>query len=226
MKYLSILVLLIYITSCQPPAKQNTSQAEQSTWISLFNGKDLDGWTPKFRGVELGENYGNTFRVVDSVIQVNYDQYDNFDSRYGHLFYKTPYSRYHLKLQYRFLGEQTPGGEGWAYKNSGVMYHCQDPKSMGVEQEFPVSLEAQFLGGNGTDNRPTANLCTPGTFVTMGDTLVTDHCISADAPTFHGHEWIAFEKTKRDIEVATTAFARVKPQVQQKIPRKTKTEEK
>ena len=64
---------------------------------------------------------------------------------------------------------------------------------MGVEQEFPVSLEAQFLGGNGTDNRPTANLCTPGTFVTMGDTLVTDHCISADAPTFHGHEWIAFE---------------------------------
>ena len=29
-------------------------------WIQLFNGKDLDGWTPKITGHALGDNYGNT----------------------------------------------------------------------------------------------------------------------------------------------------------------------
>ncbi|MHC4521442.1 MAG: 3-keto-disaccharide hydrolase, partial [Planctomycetota bacterium] len=140
-----------------------TENADEDRWISLFNGKNLDGWTPKITGYELGENYGNTFRVENGVLKVAYDQYDKFGGRFGHLFYKAPFSRYRLRLEYRFLGDQTPGGPGWAFRNSGIMVHCQSPASMRKDQDFPVCIEVQLLGGNGTDKRPTGNLCSPGT---------------------------------------------------------------
>ncbi len=158
--------------------------------IVLFNGRDLTGWTPKIRGYPLGENYGNTFRVRDSLLTVDYSAYDSFRTRYGHLFYEVPFSHYRLALEYRFVGAQVAGGEGWATRNSGVMIHSQSPATMGVDQDFPISIEVQFLGGLGAGPRPTANLCTPGTHVTMADTLVTDHCISSTSRTFDGNAWV------------------------------------
>ena len=99
-------------------------------WVSLFNGKDLTGWTPKIKGYELGDNFGDTFRVEDGVMKVSYDQYKQFDRKYGHIFYKDKFSHYRLRVEYRFVGEQCPGGEGWATRNSGVMLHCQPPQTM------------------------------------------------------------------------------------------------
>ena len=162
-------------------------------WISLFNGKDLTGWTPKITGYELGENFGNTFRVEDGVMKVCYDRYEKFDGRFGHLFYKTPFSYYRLRLQYRFVGEQTPGGPGWALRNSGIMLHCQSPKSMRKDQDFPVSIEAQLLGGNGKDKRSTGNMCSPGTHVVMNDQLITQHCVNSRSQTYHGDQWVTME---------------------------------
>lgn len=159
--------------------------------LVLFNGRDLTGWTPKIRGYALGENFGNTFRVRDSLLTVDYSAYDSFRARYGHLFYEVPFSHYRLTLEYRFVGEQVAGGEGWATRNSGVMIHSQSPVSMGIDQDFPISIEVQFLGGLGP--RPTANLCTPGTHVTIADTLVTDHCISSTSRTFEGNDWVRAE---------------------------------
>jgi len=166
---------------------------DKSHWISLFNGKDLTGWTPKITGYELGNNYGNTFRVEDGVLKVSYDQYDKFGGRFGHLFYETPFSHYRLRLEYRFVGDQTPGGPGWAFRNSGIMLHCQSPKSMRKDQDFPVSIEAQLLGGNGTDDRPTGNMCSPGTHVVMNDELVTQHCVNSRSQTYHGDQWVTME---------------------------------
>lgn len=162
-------------------------------WESLFNGKDLTGWTPKIAGYPSGENAMNTFRVEDGAITVSYEQYDTFTDQFGHLFYEEEFSNYHLKLKYRFFGDQAPGGQGWAFKNSGVMYHGEHPDSMELDQGFPVSLEGQFLGGNGTDNRPTGNLCTPGMHVYISDTLVTDHCITSTSETIHDDSWVEFE---------------------------------
>ena len=119
-------------------------------WISLFNGKDLDGWIPKIRGYEAGDNFGNTFRVENGVLKVAYDQYSKFDGKFGHLFYKTPFSHYKLHVEYRFVGEQCPGGPSWAFRNSGVMIHGQSPESMRKDQDFPVSIEVQFLGATQT----------------------------------------------------------------------------
>ena len=152
-------------------AERGEERAEDGEWMQLFNGKDLEGWTPKITGHELGENFGNTFRVEDGVLKVCYDQYEEFGGRFGHLFYKEQFSSYVLRVEYRFVGEQISKGPGWAFRNSGVMIHGQPPESMRVDQQFPVSIEVQLLGGSGEGERTTANLCTPGTHVEMDGKL-------------------------------------------------------
>ena len=162
-------------------------------WIQLFNGKDLTGWTPKITGYEVGENFGNTFRVEDGILKVRYDAYDKFNNRFGHLFYKDPFSYYRLVVEYRFVGEQCPGGPAWAFRNSGVMIHGQPARTMKKDQDFPISIEVQLLGGNGKDPRSTANLCTPGTNVVLNDKLFTTHCLNSKSQTYHGDQWVRVE---------------------------------
>ncbi len=173
----------------------------QDDWIQLFNGRDLTGWTPKITGYELGDNFGDTFRVEDGLLKVAYDQYDNFDGRFGHLFYEESFSYYVLRIEYRFVGEQAPGGPSWAIRNSGVMLHGEPAEAMSKDQEFPVSIEAQFLGGTGEGERTTANLCTPGTNVVMGGELIRRHCTNASSLTYHGDAWVTVELEVRGGDV-------------------------
>ena len=162
-------------------------------WIQLFNGKDLSGWTVKIRGHEAGINHNDTFAVKDGVIRVAYDKYDQFNETFGHMFYNTPFSHYLLRVEYRFLGEQAPGGPAWAFRNSGVMIHGQTPESMTKDQDFPNSIEVQVLGGKGEGKRTTGNLCTPGTDVIMDGKLLKRHCISSKSKTYHGDQWVTLE---------------------------------
>lgn len=170
-------------------------------WIPLFNGKDLEGWTPKFRYHELGENWRNTFRVEDGLLKVSYDQWDEFKEEFGHLFYKDSFSHYRLRVEYRFVGEQVKNGPGWAFRNNGLMLHGQDPKTMGLDQDFPNSIEVQILGGSGTGKRTTGNLCTPGTHVVMNDKLIKNHCTNSTSETYHGDQWVTLEVEVRGNEV-------------------------
>ena len=181
----AITMLLVVATGCR--------SAPTDEWTPLFNGRDLTGWTPKITGSDLGEDPWQTFRVEDGLLTVSYENYETFDGRFGHLFYEEPFSHYQLRVEYRFIGSQLPDAPGWAFKNSGVMFHAQRPESMLRDQDFPISLEAQLLGGNGVDERPTANLCTPGTHVEMNGMLVEEHCITASAPTIHGEEWVTLD---------------------------------
>jgi hypothetical protein len=167
-----------------------STNTKDPDWQSLFNGKDMKDWIVKIRTHELNDNFANTFRVEDGLMKVRYDGYDQFDQQYGHIFYKKPFSNYLLQVEYRFVGEQANGGEGWATRNSGAMLHCQDPKTMLKDQDFPISIEAQFLGGNGKDKRSTCNLCTPGTNVVMDDKLITSHCVNSTSETYHGDQWV------------------------------------
>lgn len=166
---------------------------EKRKWKQLFNGKNLDGWTVKISKHDLNDNYGNTFRVKDGKMIVSYDQYTTFDDQFGHIFYKTPYTYYLLGIEYRFVGKQVPGGPGWAYKNSGIMLHCQNPATMLKDQDFPISIENQLLGGDSTGERSTCNLCTPGTNVEMDGKLFTPHCINSRSKTFRNEEWVRAE---------------------------------
>lgn len=162
----------------------------QKGWIKLFNGKDLKDWTIKISKHETAENFANTFRVENGVMKVSYDGYDEFDGQYGHIFYKKPFSYYILKVKYRFTGEQAKGGEGWAYRNSGAMLHSQPPETMLKDQDFPISVEAQILGGNGKDERHTSNVCTPGTTIEIKNKLFTPHCLDSKSKTYHGDQWV------------------------------------
>ncbi len=195
-RILSVLIVVAALALAGCAKKENRAPAAVAAgqgWVSLFNGRNLDGWTPKFAKSPAGVNSKNTFRVEDGVLKVAYDRYEKFDGEYGHLFYKEPFGRYVLRVEYRFTGDQTPGGPSWAFRNSGVMFHSQSPESMGLEQSFPVSIEAQFLGGNGTEERPTANLCTPGTNIVMAGEVVTRHCTNSASATYHGDQWVTVE---------------------------------
>ncbi|HRG10701.1 MAG TPA: DUF1080 domain-containing protein, partial [Cyclobacteriaceae bacterium] len=114
MKYFSLVSILLL--SCSPKQKPEV-------WIDLFNGKDLTDWTVKIHHHEVGENFGNTFRIADNMIQVRYDQYGDFNDQFAHLYYNKPFSNYHLKLEYQFTGELQQGAPEYTILNSGVMFH-------------------------------------------------------------------------------------------------------
>ncbi len=185
MKYLLLISLLAIYSFGLAQTKRK--------WKQLFNGTDLSGWNMKISGHAYNDNFGNTFRVEDHKLKVVYDQYQGFNKQFGHIFYKTPYSYYIIGVEYRFTGKQATGGPDWAFKNSGIMIHCQPPSTMLKDQDFPISIEVQLLGGDSTGERPTCNLCTPGTNVEMNGKLFTTHCINSSSKTFRGEEWVRAE---------------------------------
>ena len=176
------------------PVPKPVPASDQEEWIELFNGKDLSNWTIKIRGYPLGENALDTFRVKDGVMQVRYDNYDEFGGRFGHIFSNAgSFSHYKIQIEYRFVGEQVKDGPAWAWRNNGIMYHAQDPKTMALDQDFPGSMEYQLLGGNGKDARSTGNLCTPGTHVVYNGKFTEDHIINSSSETYHGDQWVTAE---------------------------------
>lgn len=190
---LPCLPVLVLACGTPPESPQEVGPAI-GAWTPLFNGKDLDGWHAKIKGFELDDNFADTFRVEDGVLKVAYgEEYETYDQRFGHLFFDTPFSHYRLRVEYRFVGEQVSGGPGWAWRNNGMMLHGQSAESMQLNQDFPVSIEAQLLGGRADGERSTGNLCTPGTNVVMGDELKLNHCINSSSSTCRGDEWVTFE---------------------------------
>ena len=187
---------LMFFTRDDAPA------TPEGDWIQLFNGKDLKDWKIKFAGHDLGDNYLETFHVEDGVLKVDYSKYENFDRKFGHIFHKESFSHYRLRVEYRFVGKQVPGGPGWAFRNNGLMLHCQSPESIEKGQDFPASIEVQLLGGPGGDSkRTTVNLCTPSTNVVMGGKLLTRHCFDSTSETYHGDQWVTVEIEVRGNEV-------------------------
>lgn len=197
----SITVCLFIFTllgGCSGKVNENEQAAtngDTAEWVSLFNGKDIDDWIVKIHHHEVGVNYGNTFRVEDGILQVRYDEYgDDFNDQFGHLYYKQPYSHYHLVVEYRFVGELYPGAPDYTLRNSGVMFHSQDPRTMPKEQNWPISVEMQFLGGLGDGNpRPTGNMCSPGTDVVYEGQIDPRHCIPSTSETYDGDQWVRAE---------------------------------
>ncbi len=212
------LIFLIFFSlwGCATQPKNNPIQEE---WIQLFNQKDLTGWDIKIRGHELNDNFAHTFQVRDGLLTANYDEYEAFNETFGHIFYNQPYSYYLLRTEYRFIGDQVKGGPGWAFRNNGLMLHSQSAKSMGLNQDFPISIEVQLLGGSGEGERSTLNLCTPGTNVFMDGELFTPHCVNSTSKTYHGDQWVTAEvlvlgdKAMKHIIEGDTVLSYTHPQI-------------
>ena len=192
-----ITLLLATATFVDLGARASAAQANGPNtreWIQLFNGKDLTGWTPKFAKYNLGENPFDTVRVENGLLEIRYDKWTTFNGEFGHVFYKDPFSYYILAAEYRFVGEQVKGGPDWAFRNSGVMYHGQPAETMKKDQDFPICMEGQLLGGKSDGTaRSTANVCTPGTNLVMNGQLDTRHCIESSSKTFDGDQWVRAE---------------------------------
>lgn len=191
----TVLIVCSLCISCATQKSGNNFQTNEPSeeWISLFNGTDLSGWIIKIADQEIDYNLNKTFVVEDSMIRIRYDDYSEFNDAFGHMYYQTPYSHYKLTFDYRFVGEQLKGGATWNVRNSGIMLHSQSAESNEFGQDFPVSIELQLLGGLNQGVRTTANVCTPGTAVVLGDSVDYRHCINSTSKTYHGDQWVHVE---------------------------------
>lgn len=186
-------ILPFFIQSCTP-GKIAGKKRNANKWVRLFNGKNLTNWTPKIAGYKQGENYGNTFRVEDGILSVRYDQYDSFKNTFGALYFDKKFSDYRLKVEYRFTGDTVKGAPSWGFRDGGIQYHCQSPATMDLNQPFPVCLEYNLHGGNGTEERPTGELCANGMYVEMEGKRNSSYCtLPTIKRTFAGDQWVTAE---------------------------------
>lgn len=182
--------------ACSPKPQVHVT-APAGNWISLFNGKDLNDWTVKIAGHEVGDNYASTFRVEDGLLKVSYRQYGDFGTQFGSLFYKKKLSNYWIRVEYRFVGEQAPGSPSWAYKNSGIQLHSQAPESMRKDQAFPVCVEFDLVGGHQFGSRPTGDVCQNGTRVRIDGAPLDGKCSKVGDITIRDDQWVTAEAEVR-----------------------------
>jgi len=195
MKHLRILVIIFpFLLQSYHSKKISVKEKDAKNWVSLFNGKNLDGWVPKIAGYKPGENFGNTFRVEDGILSTRYDKYDSFSNRFGALYYDKKFTNYRLKVEYRFVGNTAPGAPSWGYRDGGIQYHCQPPATIGLDQAFPVCLEYNLLGGNGKDERPSGEICASGIYIEINGKRNSSYCTPpAVKRTFSGDQWVTAE---------------------------------
>lgn len=219
MKYISLFLLLFTIVLFSYRSeKTHFIKKQTQKWVSLFNGKDLQGWKPKFAGYKLGENFGNTFRVENGLLSVRYDQYDSFRTRFGALYHNKKFTNYRLKVEYRFIGETTPGAPSWGYRDGGIQFHGQDPASIPLNQTFPVCLEYNLHGGNGKEERPNGEICANGMHVEVDGKRNTSYCtLPSVKRTFHGDQWVTAEIEVRNGNI--THFANGEKILEYKNPK-------
>jgi len=191
---LTIALFLISCTSSKHPVESNPN-----SWVSLFNGKDMEGWKPKIAGFAFGENFGNTFRVEQGILSTHYDKYGNFNERFGAIYFDKKFTNFRLKVEYRFVGQLTPGAPEWGFRDGGINYLGQDPVTIDINQKFPICLEYNLLGGNGKDERPTGEICAAGIFFDLDGKRNSLFCTPPIVKrTFHGDDWVTAEINVRN----------------------------
>jgi hypothetical protein len=197
---LLVIVLPLVLQSCQ--AKKVTS-SDTGKWVSLFNGKDFTNWIPKISGYKPGENFGNTFRIENGMLSTRYDAYDNFNNRFGALYYDKKFTNYRLRVEYRFTGDTAAGAPPWGYQDGGIQYHCQSPSSLEPDQPFPVCLEYNLLGGDAKDARPSGEICANGMYVEINGKRNDSYCTPPTVKkTMPGNEWVIAEIEVKEGKIA------------------------
>ncbi len=178
-------LLVFFISGC--------SNKPDIKWKPIFNGENLDGWIVKFAGEDTNDSYLNTFRIDEGILKVDYSEYKKFDDKFAHLFFNQELSHYRLRLEYRFVGDSVSGAYPWVYLNSGIMLHAQHPNTMSKKQQFPISLEMQFLGSDNAIKQTTGNVCTPGTHIMIDGKLEKNHIVQSTSNFYERDDWVRAE---------------------------------
>ncbi len=198
-KFRLLLLLLPLIIYSFQVGTIGTKEAHAKKWVSLFNGRNLHGWVPKFAGFAAGVNFGNTFRVENGILSTRYNQYDSFRNRFGALYFDKKFTNYRLKVEYRFAEPLTPGAPAWGFQDGGIQYHCQAPTTVARDQPFPVCLEYNILGGTGKADRPSGEICCSGMYVFIDGQRNTSYCTPPTVKrTVPGEDWVTAEIEVRD----------------------------
>jgi hypothetical protein len=189
MKYLRLLLLALPLGLLSFYSNKVARHTAERKWVSLFNGKNMNHWIPKIAGYKLGENFGNTFSVKDGILSTRYNAYDSFRNRFGALYYDKKFTNFRLKVEYRFVGETTPGAPSWGFRDGGIQYDCQPPATVGLNQPFPICLEYNLLGA-----RPTGEICASGMTVEIDGKRNVSYCTPPVVKrTFDGDQWVTAE---------------------------------
>ena len=93
---------------------------------SLFNGKDLSGWTMDVPSLDKKPNLAKPFTVRNGMLV-------SLGKPAGHLLTEKNYSNYRLEVEYRFAGK--PG-------NCGVLVHASRLRNL--YKMYPKSIEVQM----------------------------------------------------------------------------------
>ncbi len=106
---------------------------KSQTTVSLFNGKDLDGWHIDVPKMDSIPNAKNPFVVRNGMLV-------SLGTPQGHVITDKVYRDFRLQIEYRFAGE--PG-------NCGALVFASTPRSL--YKMFPKSIEVQMMHENAGD---------------------------------------------------------------------------
>ncbi|WP_422080205.1 3-keto-disaccharide hydrolase [Ulvibacterium sp.] len=120
------LLIICWILSSVPYVNSQKS-------ISLFNGKDLEGWHIDIPAMDSIPDARNPFIIRNGLLV-------SLGTPGGHLITDTEYENFRLEVAYRFAGE--PG-------NCGVLVFASTPRAL--YKMFPKSIEVQMMHENAGD---------------------------------------------------------------------------
>lgn len=115
----------------------NSSPAEKEKYKSLFNGKDLTGWTIFLQGKDLNKDEEHNFSVEDGAVHVR-------GKELGYIRTKKIFTDYHFVVEFKWGDKKWPPGEG-AKRDAGICYNipASEPDSI-----WPQSIECQIQEGD------------------------------------------------------------------------------
>ena len=99
----------------------------QTRSISIFNGKDLNGWHADVPEMDTNSNAKSPFIFRNGLLV-------SLGIPGGHLITDSVFENYRLQVEYRFAG--APG-------NCGVLVHASTPRAL--YKMFPKSIEVQMM---------------------------------------------------------------------------------
>jgi hypothetical protein len=120
--------------------------AAEEAVISLFNGRNLDGWTIFTPDKDLPTS-NNLFEVTEGTLHTYPGAMNGSKQPTGYLITKAEYSDYRLTLEYKWgTVKFIPRADPDMARDAGVCYHVQSPDVI-----WPVSVECQIQEGDTGD---------------------------------------------------------------------------
>ena len=116
--------------------KPGEAKPEDEGWISLFNGKDFDGWYTYLGASGKSKDPKGVFKVENGMIHIEDFPKADGDSDDGYLATHQEFSNVRIHVEYKW-GRHKYYSEG--KRNSGLLY-----LAVGADAVYPTSIECQI----------------------------------------------------------------------------------